>query len=46
MSRIITLLPFVYKKLFPLGSPFKSVGAPLTVLGKVENMRPENIKKL
>lgn len=45
ISRIITLLPFVYKKFFPFGSPFKTVGTPLTVFGKVENMRPENIKK-
>lgn len=45
ISRIITLLPFVYKKFFPVGSPFKGVGLPLTVLGEVANICPVNIKK-
>lgn len=45
MSRIITLVPFVYRKFFPLGSPFRTVGAPLTVLGKHENIAPGNINE-
>ena len=45
MSRIITLVPFVYKKFFPLGSPFRTVGAPLTVRGKEENIAPGNTNK-
>lgn len=45
ISRIITLLPFVYKKFFPLGSPFKIVGFPLTVCGEVANMCPVNINE-
>lgn len=43
MSRINTLLPFVYKKFFPLGSPFSRVGAPLTVFGKEANICPAEI---
>ena len=46
MSRIMTLVPFVYRKFFPLGSPFNTVGAPLTVLGKGENIAPENRKRV
>ena len=45
ISRIITLLPFVYKKFFPLGSPFKGVGFPLTVLGEEANTCPVNMNK-
>ena len=44
MSRINTLLPFVYKKFFPLGSPFSRVGAPLTVFGKEANICPGEIR--
>ena len=44
MSRINTLLPFVYKKFFPLGSPFSRVGAPLTVFGKEANTCPGEIR--
>lgn len=44
MLRINTLLPFVYKKFFPLGSPFSRVGAPLTVFGKEANICPGEIR--
>lgn len=34
----MTLLPLVYKKFFPLGSPPNTRGCPLCVLGSAANM--------
>ena len=39
-------MPFVYRKFFPLGSPLRTVGLPLVVLGKEENIAPKIIKKM
>lgn len=33
--RIMTELPFVYKKFFPLGSPPRTIGWPRVVRGRV-----------
>ena len=41
---IITLLPLVYKKFFPLGSPPNTRGCPLCVLGNVANIYSVNTK--
>lgn len=35
---MITLLPLVYKKFFPLGSPPNTRGCPLCVLGNVASI--------
>lgn len=41
----MTLLPLVYRKFFPLGSPPKTIGWPLCVRGSVEYMYSK-IKKM
>jgi hypothetical protein len=37
----MTLLPLVYRKFLPLGSPPKTIGCPLCVRGSVEYMYSE-----
>lgn len=39
---MITLLPLVYKKFFPLGSPPNTRGCPLWVLGNAANIYSVN----
>lgn len=41
---MITLLPLVYKKFFPLGSHPNTRGCPLCVLGNVANIYSANIR--
>jgi len=38
MSRMMTLLPFVYRKFLPFGSPPRTMDTPLAVLGRVANV--------
>lgn len=38
ISRMMTLLPFVYRKFLPFGSPPITIDAPLVVLGRVANV--------
>lgn len=41
---MITLFPFVYRKVLPLGSPPNTRGIPLCVLGKVAKIVPKDKK--
>lgn len=41
MSRMMTLLPLVYRKFFPFGSPPSTMGCPRCVRGNVEYMYSE-----